>query len=165
MSCRRNYRSPSKRPTSCVYAGPIGWAELPPDCQRWYMPDGQCRNLIKKPLVSYRAPNRNPVILGIQNQRFLNQVPTLGREDCTFSGDSTRKVRPSDVSLCPLGRIWGPMILKHRRVAGTLSSFLGPKSTRENGPTPLNRTQKPISLHTFEAQVALYSINCCALII
>ena len=33
--------------------------------------------MIKKPLVLYRVLNRDLIILGIQNQGFLNQVPTL----------------------------------------------------------------------------------------
>ena len=34
---------------------------------------------MKKPLGLYRVLNRDPTILDIQNQGFLNQVPTLGR--------------------------------------------------------------------------------------
>ena len=38
---------------------------------------GECRDLIKKPLVLFGALNMDPSILRIQNQAFLNQVPTL----------------------------------------------------------------------------------------
>ena len=34
----------------------------------------------KKPLVLYRAPNRDPIMLGIQNQGLLSQVPTLPQQ-------------------------------------------------------------------------------------
>ena len=34
---------------------------------------------MKKPLVLYGVLNRDPMILGIQNQGVLNQVPTLAR--------------------------------------------------------------------------------------
>ena len=40
--------------------------------------ESKCRSLIQKPLILYRALSRSPIILGLQNQGFLNQVPTLG---------------------------------------------------------------------------------------
>ena len=45
----------------------------------------KCRNLIKKPLVLYRAPDRDP-IPRIQNKGFLNQVPTLYRTTSKSAG-------------------------------------------------------------------------------
>ena len=39
--------------------------------------ESSCRNLIKKPLVLYWVLSRNPSIFGIQNRRFLNQVPAV----------------------------------------------------------------------------------------
>ena len=45
-----------------------------------------CRNLIKKALALYGFLNRDPIIWGIQNQEFLNQVPTLlGNSEANLS--------------------------------------------------------------------------------
>ena len=37
----------------------------------------QCRKLIKKPLVLYRALDRDPIMLGIMNQGVVKQVAAL----------------------------------------------------------------------------------------
>ena len=39
-----------------------------------------CRSLVKKPLLSYRALNRDPMMLEVQNRGFLISVPKWGGE-------------------------------------------------------------------------------------
>ena len=76
---------PGQFPKGCL---PADFGQLGAPAQKARSFTYECRNLFKKPLVVYRVLNKDSIALGIQNQGFLNQVPSsLGSSCIRFAGD------------------------------------------------------------------------------
>ena len=114
------------------------------------------RNLIRKPLVSYRALSGNPTTLGIRNERFLDQVPTL---PCTSSSESPASFN-SGTGSDAKGRNQPPPC--HYRLMGSAKMSVGTAmNTQQSHPaeSSLTRVSLTFFMHFFPSGVFQKSVK------